>query len=180
VAVICPTCREPIPWHRDDYPARGTERLLYYREAPHDNYLVFAPERALLVDQIHRAIEESKTWGEFRKRLPAGEYQRLYKDIFSSDPEVIGEDEDAREPGDDETFSSESVPGYSDGDYPPWVVQELHRYLPCEVTKEFAIRKDTFVNGSYPHLDGAKIQLVVRRLRSLGYTLEHRDDLKFW
>ena len=69
MAVICPTCREPIPWHRDDYPARGTERLLYYREAPHDNYLVFAPpERALLVDQIHRAIEESKTWGEFRKR----------------------------------------------------------------------------------------------------------------
>jgi hypothetical protein len=157
------------------------ERLLYYREAPHDSYLVFAPrERALFVDQLHRAIKESTTWGEFRKRMPAGEYQRLYEDIFSSDPDVIAEGEDAREPADKEPFTSDCVPGYSDGDYPPWLAQEQDLYLPSELLREFATRADTFINGSFWRLDPKNVALVVERLRVLGYQAERREDLKFW
>lgn len=154
------------------------ERVLYYRQG-HDGGLVFAPpERALFIDQIHRAIEDSATWGEFRKRMPAGEYQRLYEDIYSSDPEVLAEDEDAREPRDDEPFSHE-VPGYSDGDYPPWLAQQQHRYLPRDVLEEFATEDSSALNGPFWRIDPARTELIVERLRGLGYKVERRDDLKF-
>jgi hypothetical protein len=180
VAVICPTCREPIAWHKEDCPARGTEHLLYYREAPHDNYLVFAPpERALFVDQIHRAIQESTTWGEFRRRMPASEYQQLFEDIFSSDPEVLAEAEDEHEPADEEPFTSDCVPGFSEGDYPPWLAPEQDSCLPSELLEEFATRADTFVNGSFWRLDLKNVTLIVERLRVLGYQAEQREDLKF-
>jgi len=43
----------------------ATERTLYFREAPRESYLVFAPpERAHFIDQIHRAIRESGAWGD--------------------------------------------------------------------------------------------------------------------
>jgi hypothetical protein len=159
----------------------SNERVLYFREAPHDTYLVFAPpDRALYVDKIHRAIEESMTWGEFRKRLPAGEYQKLYEDRFSDDPDILEESEDAREPADDEPFSAEYLPGYSDGDYPPWVAPEQGRYLPREVLKEFATRGNTSVNGSFWRLDTDQATSIVERLTNLGYKVERRDDLKFW
>ena len=155
-----------------------SQRLLYYRQAPHDSYLVFAPpERALLIDQVHRAIQGSTTWGEFRKRMAAGEYQRLYKDIFSSDPDVIGESEDAREPADDRPFTSACVPGFSDGDYPPWLAPEQDSYLPSELSREFATRANTFVNRSFWRVDPKNVALIVERLKVLGYQAEQREDL---
>lgn len=179
--MICLTCREPIPWPREDCPARGTEHLLYYREAPHDDYLVFVPpERALFVDQIHHAIQESTTWGEFRRRMPASEYQRLFEDIFSTDPDVLVETEDAHEPADEELFTSDCVPGFSDGDYPPWLAPEQDSYLPSELLREFATQKESFLNGGFWALDPARAELIVKKLQSLGYTVERRDDLNFW
>lgn len=151
-------------------PSEGAGCVLYYRVAPHDTYVVFAPPtRARHVDQIHRAIEESKTWGEFRRRLPEIEYQRLY-----------AKDHEARETADDEPFNSDCVPGYSDGDYPPWLAPEQHRYLPASVLNEFATRGDTFINGSFWRLDATRAAVIMERLQRLGYKVEHRDDLKFW
>jgi hypothetical protein len=157
------------------------QRVLYFRQAPHDKYLVFAsPERALYIDQIHRAIEESNSWGEFRKRLPAGEYHALFEGQFSTDPEEIEEDEDLREPDDDDGFTSECVPGYSDGDYPPWLAQEQGKYLPAEILEEFATREQSVINGGFWRVDAAWAQLIIERLTSLGYKIEEREDLKFW
>jgi hypothetical protein len=167
--------------HPERQSEEHSEHPLYYREAPHDNYLVFAPpKRALFVDQLRRAIEESRTWGEFRRRMPAGEYQRLYKEIFSTDPDVIAEAEDAREPADEEPFTSDRVPGFSDGDYPPWLAPEQDSYLPSELLRELATRADTFLNGSFWRLDPKNVALIVERLSVLGYRVERREDLKFW
>lgn len=155
-------------------------RLLYYRQAP-QGYMVFAPpERAIFVDQIHRAIGESTTWGEFRKRMPAGEYQRLYEDIFSSDSDVIAEADDAREPADDEPFSSDCVPGFSDGDYPPWLAPEQDRYLPSSILNEFATRESSHVNGNFWWFDVERIALITESLQRLGFKVDLRDDLMFW
>jgi hypothetical protein len=155
-------------------------RVLYFRQAPHDTYLVFAPpERALFIDRIHRAIEESDTWGEFRKRMPAGEYHKLYEEQFSSDPDVIAEDESAREPGDSEKFPRD-VPGYGDGDYPPWLAQEQGKYVPVEILKEFSKREQSVINGGFWCADAARAKLLIERLTSLGYKVERREDLKFW
>jgi hypothetical protein len=153
------------------------ERMLYFTQAP-DGYLVFAPPKsAMFVDQLHRAIEESKTWGEFRRRLPAGEYEKLFAEVFGTDPDAIAKDEYAQEPADDAEFSSDFVPGYCDGDYPPWLATRQHRYLPAEVLREFGRQESSVLNGLFWQLDPAKAELIVTRLRSLGYTVERRDDL---
>ncbi len=168
------------PWFsgNDD---KTVESLLYFRESPHDSYLIFTSlERALFVDQVHRAIQESTTWGEFRKGMPAAEYQRLFEDIFSSDPDAIAEDENSREPKDEEPFSSDCVPGFSDGDYPPWLAPERDAYLPSELLETFATREDTFVNGSFWRLDPKNVASIVERLWVLGYQAQRRDDLMFW
>ena len=112
--------------------------------------------------------------------MPVGEYQRLYEDIFSSDQNVIAEAEDAREPADEEPFTSDCVPGFSDGDYPPWLAPEEDSYLPSELLREFATQKDSFLNGGFWALDPARAELIVKKLQSLGYTVERRDDLNFW
>jgi hypothetical protein len=151
---------------------------LYFRVS-HGGSLIFAPpERALYIDQLHRAIEESKTWGEFRKRLPPGEYRRLFAESFSADP---GEaDKEFQEPTDSQQFSSEDVPGYSEGDYPPWLATEQDVYLPQEILKQFGRRETSAINGGFWNLKPAHRDLIIERLTGLGYKVEEREDLKFW
>jgi len=154
--------------------------VLYFTRAPHDTALVFAvPERAQFIDAIRRAIEESSTWGEFRLRLPAGEYQKLFEWQFSSDPQIIAEDDSTREPADDDGFPGD-VPGYSEGDYPPWLAFEQGLYLPADVLKEFATREQSSINGSFWRIDDSRLESIIERLSRQGYQVERRPDLKFW
>lgn len=176
--MICPTYREPIPWHRDDYPARGTERLLYYREAPHDNYLVFAPpERAAAVDRMHRAME-SATWGEFRRKMDPEEYARLLQVMLAAVTDAL--DDVPREPEDHEPFSCDSLPGFSDGDYPPWLALELEHHVPAAVLKRFATRELSFVSGPFYRIDVKHRDAILKALADSGLTVEKREDLVFW
>ena len=119
-------------------------RALYFREASfgHDPALVFASAGvAEEVDRIHRAIEESRTWGEFRRRMPAAAYADLYADYFNDDPELLEEDPDAVPPADDEPFSSDRVPGYCDGDYPLWIASVQERFLPEDLLRAYGTRE---------------------------------------
>ena len=157
--------------------------VLYARESPHgDPNLVFAPsERAVFVDRLHRAIGESKTWGEFRRRMPPGEIARVFEDVFSpATDKDTAEDAEYYEPADSAEFSSEAVPGFSDGDYPPWIASEQGRYLPPHVLTTFGSRRDTFVNGSFWALPAAKYAEIVSALAADGFTIVRRDDLLFW
>src|SRR5271165_3429578 len=105
--------------------ARSTGRkpVLAFRKAPHTASLVFTSlKRAIENDRLHRGIESSKTWGEFRRAIGPEEYASLYEEVFykpepGEKPEDIPEDE--LEPEDDAPFHSDFVPGFCDGDYPP-------------------------------------------------------------
>ena len=163
-------------------PTLSSQRpILYFRQSPHMGTLVFAPpKRAELIDQLHRAIEESTTWGEFRRRVPKDEYKELFADVFSTDPEELEEDEELREPGDREEFSCDVVPGYSDGDYPPWVAAEMERYLPDSVIETYGKTDDSMVNGSFLAIDAANREKVLEALKSEGFEVVEREDLQFW
>ena len=51
---------------------------LLYRMVPHNGGAVFSEEgRAMHIVQINRALESSKTWGEFKRSIPPDEYQRI-------------------------------------------------------------------------------------------------------
>jgi hypothetical protein len=96
---------------------------------------------SLVFTSLDRAITSSKTWGEFRKKIGPEEYAALYQDRFytpepDDDPEDI--DVDALEPSDDAPFNSDKVPGFTEGDYPPWLAQEIDEHLPREILERFA------------------------------------------
>ena len=156
---------------------------LYFREVGfgHDPALVFAPAGvAEEVDRIHRAIRESKTWGEFRCRMPAAAYAALYADYFSDDPEVFEEDLDAVPPADDEPFSSERVPGYCEGDYPLWIASVQERFLPEDLLQAYGTREDSFLNGSFWRIYSPRRDAMLGALRARGYEVTERADLNFW
>lgn len=168
-----------------DAPAKNAEArsklagALYFRLA--GPALVFAPpEVAEENDRIYRAITESKTWGEFRRRMPPKEYAELTADSFSSDPDEIVENPDAAAPADEEPFSSECVPAFCDGDYPRWIAGEQQRYVSMEILRTFGTREHTFLNGSCWRIYESRREEVLAALRAEGHELIERNDLEFY
>jgi hypothetical protein len=89
-------------------------------------------------------------------------------------------DDIPREPEDNEPFSSDSLPGFSDGDYPPWLALELCRHLPSAVLKRFATREFSWVSGSFYRIDVKHRDAILKALADSALTLEEREDLVFW
>jgi len=146
--------------------------------------LVFTSlERALEIDRLHRAISDSKTWGEFRTKIGSAEYARLFEDQFyrpqpDDDPEDINED--VLEPKDGDPFTSDAVPGFCDGDYPPWLAQEIGQYVPRNILSQFAERDSSVLNGPLYKIDSKHKEAVVKALTDAGFLVEERKDLEFW
>lgn len=145
---------------------------LLYRVCPFNGGLVFAkPERAQLIAGIYRALEESKTWGEFRHAMPPEEYRKIVESDCFDESEYV--------PGDNDVFSSDDVPGYSDGDYPPWLQTELDLILPKDVLWAFGKRETSVLNGGYWMLPGDREAEICQALVDRGYSLQRDQDLPF-
>jgi len=142
---------------------------LVYRAIRHQpEFLVFASrEEAYYVHQISLAVEQAKTWDQFRSMLPPGEWQRL-QNLFDDEPDGSG------------SFRAEALPGYSDGDYPPWLQTKIGRYLPAAVLAECCTKSESVINGSFWQIPLEKEAVLVARLRSLGYSVERKDDWSFF
>ena len=70
-------------------------RWIVYREIAGLDLVIFADvDTAVHEDAIYSALRESDTWGEFRRRLPAGEWPAIAERLFLGEDEV--EDEDRR------------------------------------------------------------------------------------
>lgn len=145
---------------------------LFYTVSLANGGLVFAtPERAKEINRSHRAIEDSQTWGEFRRAVPSSDYEEIVSAVFGE----AGEDR----PEADDPFDSSAVPGYCDGDYPPWLAPEMEDVLPPAVVDRFGRWEETCINGSYVHFDPAREAEIVEMLRSAGFDVVRRDDLMF-
>ena len=150
-------------------PAKET---LYYRESPANWGLVFAkPERAKYIARIHHAIESSKTWGEFKMKLPLKEYDAVF---------LMFDFEYGEWPNISTPFNSEDVPGYCDGDYPYWLQAEMDRCLPDEILEKYAELTETMLNGDYYHIDADQEEDICRELRTSGFNVIKREDLYFY
>jgi hypothetical protein len=147
------------------------KQKLLYRTVPYNGGLVFAtPERALLIARIHRAIETSKTWDQFRKAMPRAEYSRIVQSY---------DEQGDRRPRGPDAFSSEAVPGYCDGDYPPWLQAEMD-WIEEDVWRKFGTHKSTMLNGLYWHVPEKNRKAVCAALRERGWEVEHAPKLEFW
>ena len=163
--------------------AADTPHLVFRTDPYFGRLVITSLARAVEIDRLQRAIEVSVTWGEFRERIGRGEYKKQFKDCFytlqpDDDPESI--DESEREPSDDAPFTSGSVPGLSDGDYPPWLSQEMHEHVPPEILNQFAREESSVINGLFWVIDPEHKDDMVKALWRAGFAVEERNDLLFW
>jgi hypothetical protein len=150
----------------DPLRERPTPAELVYRVGPANDGVVFAtPERARYVANLHDAFD-SKTWGEFRSRIPAEEWAQLAKG-FNKPPR----------PG--KRFKSEDVPGFCDGDWPPWLQKEIARVLPPPLVLKYAKASMTLINGVYFHIKQEDLPELLRELELRGIRAMHEPDLEF-
>jgi hypothetical protein len=155
---------------RQNHTQSDTGNLdLVYRRIPHKSEsVIIAPRtRALYVNQIWQAINKAKTWRQFASMLPGGEWLSL---LDQMEGKPLGR----------ERFNAEALPGYSDGDYPPWLQSELAQCLPPIVREEFSLKEDSVLNGTYWEIPADIEAPLIDRLRSLGYSVEQREDWFFY
>lgn len=147
-----------------------TRQVVYCTVAIANDGLVFAaPGRACEVARIDRALSESRTWGEFRAAMDPAEYERVVSLMF--------EYEDGERPAPETPFRAEEIPGYSDGDSPPWLQQEMDDVLPWEVIERFAEHEPTCINGWYVRFDPDDLPAITEMLAEMGIDVVMRHDL---
>jgi hypothetical protein len=144
--------------------------LLVYRNIPHrPEWLIFAEQnRAHRVHLIWTAVNHAETWGEFINLLPAGEWASLCR-LWDDEP-----------PARSDRFNADRLPGFSDGDYPPWLQTEVGTVFPAILAEEFGLQQQSMINGPYWEIPAELDQPIVERLVHLGYSVTRRDDWHFY
>jgi hypothetical protein len=146
------------------------KKVLFIRLVGHNGGLVIAQaDRAQLVAQINHAIKSSNTWAEFRKGVPAKEYSSVVR---------VFDDNGEQRPADEDAFDAESLPGWSDGDYPPWLQSEMDRFLPRVFLAQYGTLRNTATGGSYWHIPECNRAAVVAALSAEGWTVVDADELE--
>jgi hypothetical protein len=148
-----------------------TQRVLFYRTIDlNGSTLVFAsPDQAVEHDQIHRALVESKTWRQFRQRMPRKEYARLCRE----NPEL-------RDYADDDEFAAGDIPGVEDAEYPWSIAGIQHSVLPSDLLAEFATHKDAFNCSGWWHIAPERKDELLAALRDRGIKVVERKNLEFY
>jgi hypothetical protein len=138
---------------------------LLYRLVPHNDGLVFATEeRARYIARIHDAIAKAKTWADFRRAMPRSAYSAIVRGF-----DTQGE---ARPRASDE-FSGEMLPGWSDGDYPAWLQQEMHHVIPKALLERYGRWESSVHNGNFWLIPPEAAETLCAALRGLGWEVEH-------
>jgi hypothetical protein len=149
--------------------ANSSERRLLYGRLD-DFQLVFIPEdRAHDLVKVRDAIENARTWGEFRLLLP----ERRWREIADDYAPV----EEEPPPADDEPFAADAVPGYIDGDWPEWPAQQMLDWMPQDIQDRFGDVGSSMVSGDSLYIDPASERDVVAALQNAGYVCSRDDKL---
>lgn len=145
---------------------------LLFRVVDHNGGLVFATEdRARFVARIHEAISTAKTWADFRRKVPRPAYSTVIR--------LLDERGEPR-PRNTNAFSGEMVPGWADGDFPPWLQAEMPKLIPRHLLEHFGRQQPTSLNGSFWWLPPESADPLCAELSALGWQTEHSPDLRFW
>jgi len=157
--------------HRPGSAQKGTEKreapkqLVYKTDAYTGEDVIYAtPERAAFHSQVKHALEDARTWGEFRHAMPRKEYSRLLCEIF--------DDNDKPRPHGSDAFSMDQIPGAGDCDYPGWLQQEmLHGVLPEDIVERYGTVSFSYMSGECLCIDPEDLDEVNAELERRGYEL---------
>lgn len=177
---------EPLDWLVIKYCANGGLSIDTVEGALHD-------------EQVHGALAESETLGEFWLALPQQTRDELADFFFDALYEArYGEAEEADLPDDshdrvlddcdsaaywatDRTpFGPEQIPGFCDGDWPRWQQQYLDSVLPDDLLEQFGTEQHSVHNGSYWFIPHDAAPALTEALRQRGYHVEEAPFLRGW
>lgn len=162
-----------------------------------DNFVLVQRELAINLACIQYAVSTSATWGEFKSKLSERGWLELSQTLHDRGRISLDEyrmeggfdsDEAARQsysslpfsermPIDSDTFSSEDVPGFCDGDWPTWPEQEALKWIPHNIQERFGNRTSSVLNGTYLSLDTTRSNEIIEALQKAGYRCERDDTL---
>lgn len=133
-----------------------------YVEEPSALFVV--REKARTVASIWRALNRSSSWGEFRRAMPAADWQNItehYDEI----------------PADDANFSPSEVPGFDDGYFPGgWPAEDALDWFPKDLIEKYDGWTEVTPNGLNLHLPAESVEAIAEDLRALGHTVSKSED----
>jgi len=164
------------------YPAViAPNRWIVYRDICGADLVIFANvDTAVHEDAIYTALRESDTWGDFRRRLPAGEWAAIAERISYGDDEADDEDR-SRWKDDDAPFLRERVQGIDDS-YPPvrseWLGQ-LEDFPNVLIKAHNEVLVASPFHPVHWQIPAECAEMVAAFLREGGYLVERADFLEF-
>ena len=145
---------------------------LVYRISPLNGGVVFAYESdAERIAQVHHALKTARTWADFRARMPAAEYSRVVQGFDNAQ---------VRRPKSNAAFSPDDVSGWSDGDYPDWLQQDMDCVVPEDLLSKYGRLAHTLLNGAFWMIAAEHAKPLADELRVRGYRVIRRQSLRFW
>jgi len=157
-----------------------------------ENFVLIPRSEALRLVSIHKAINHSKTWGDFKRQLRPEDWQEVLKGFPTladyRDEESFASDEEALEsyhslrfgermPIDSDKFKPDWVPGFSDGDWPQWPAQQALNWVPAKIQRQFGKTNSSALNGSFLKLDPQRAAEIIAAMEEIGYVCERNDAL---
>lgn len=188
----------PLLEQTDISKREAPKRLVYKIDEYCDEQVIYAlPERALFYSRVRTALDDSKTWAEFRCAMPRKEYSRLIREVFDN--------KGLRRPRGSDTFDSSQIPetetGVQEGavyqaimgrypmhgmgdamggaTYPGWLAQDmLHGVLPDDILKKYGEYSESFASGSCVYIRTEDLDEVNAELEKRGYELIDGSGLR--
>jgi hypothetical protein len=157
----------------------GQAKVLYYKTVEiNGRTLVFASP--VVVDgnaNLRKALEESRTWGEFRRAIPASEFKEIKTGMRERNEYTAAEVRAIV--ADDQPFDAGTVPGVEDGEYPRLIASDQNSILPPTIFEKYAKHWGSFNCTDIWRIEVESREAIVADLTALGYEVIERDDLDF-
>ena len=138
-------------------------------QVPHG--LVPVPRaKAERLAELHRALAQASTWGEFRARLSPANAQAV--------EDWMGDswDEGGGPPPNDAAFHPGHIDGFDDSDWPEWPPRDALEWVPDSVVA-LGREVQTRLNGEYLEVDPVRADDLTRALQAAGYAVTRDDAL---
>jgi hypothetical protein len=157
-----PKPKKPMEVKRLDQPMHEPD-FIYGKFA--DRLILIPMREAQELASISEAFVQSKTWGEFRSRIPAETYEEIIHGFISGDP-----------PGAEDIFYAYDVSAYDDGGW-GFDYEKMLWWVPDEVQEKYGKVVDTVHDGFMLEMDPRKASSIVRMMKKLGYVCKKDQSL---
>ena len=172
---VAPHDRKAPASHATTLRPEAPEGWLVYHEVGNGGLVFDTVENALYAEALSGALEEAKTWGEFRRMLPAGEWETVEALLQSRS----AHDDDEGAPWDEDAapFTSSDIPGLDDGYYPEWRQADMEEVVPEDLLETFG-KRECSPNGMFWLVPHEHAEALAEALRQRGYHVEEASFLR--